>query len=274
MEFPYDKKMKKLFKTIFLSLFVAFTLCLSLGTYVFATENEAEAGDSEGEAQTEQTSETAPASEVYSPCLHITVQYSAGMAIQDGDIFRIHYRLLGTTEDAIIELDASQLAGATGKLDMNVGSYSITGCEYTGTNADILSQGYALNESFNITDNATDYAQLRLYIGTESATLLNKEYGGVVGFTGTNEPYQFPENESVSTEATSETVTTEQPDTQAGIDAPDTNSSTEEQATEEATTEEEKPEPQSFSARPLIPVMIIAIIGALVILWARKSGKI
>lgn len=269
---PHTEIMRKRFKLLFF-MFTVVCACFTIteNAVVFATEPEQPA---------EETSESLPeGQELYSPCLHITVQYSTGIAIMSGDTFLITYKMSGTDEMAQIELDASQLAGVTGKLDMNVGDYVVTNCEYVGNNADIIAQGFAITNTFSVTDDASSYAQLRLYIGTESATLLQKEYGDISGYKS-GQPFTFEENATTEEAVSANDAATEsQPDTEAPLVIPDdtedqTSDETPEETQEATTEQDEKQDTYKFNPGKLIPIMVFAIVGALVILCLKKSGKL
>lgn len=216
-----------------------------------------------------------------SPCIHMEVEYSEDIEPQKGDDFLITYCVKGNTGFAQIELDASTLVGKTGKIELDPAEYVITDVTYEGYNKEIVKQGYAITNTFSVTNKADEYDQFVLAIGETAGkkivslyeeTLIKKgdmlvssfdnvEGNGIVEIP--SEEIEAGSNETAEQMANSDTE--DQDDNEGSMESKNTDSDHPNQT--RAAIEKSSP----FK---IVPLLIMGSAVAVTLFMLHKKGKI
>ncbi len=84
--------------------------------------------------------------------LSVTVKYTDGLKAEAGDTFDIVYQVVGSDAPATITVDADEIDGYEGEIELPEGTYEVLGLQYTGEREEI--QSYGIENGFTVGNNA------------------------------------------------------------------------------------------------------------------------
>ena len=94
--------------------------------------------------------------------VYVTVNYSGNIIPDKNDRFALTYRYLGGDDTATIEVNAYDLNGTQGMIDIGEGQYEISNIEYLGSNIDMESNGYGCTNEFNVESEGSSYIKIAM----------------------------------------------------------------------------------------------------------------
>lgn len=198
----------------------------------------------------EETVEAVPYTSQSEGPLNISVVYSAGLEVMDGDLVQIQLIFAKTEEVQTIEFDASTATGSDFNVWLPKGEYLVKDVKYTGNNEALKEQPLATTAGFTIGDQigeASDTASTIIVgIGEEACNAVKENYETV----RTSEDFQKTLEEEPETEKETKT-----------------------------TKETQKPEKKVYTKKSnpflrLIPISIIAVILFGIAFKWHKDGRI
>lgn len=224
----------------------------------------------------------------------IKANYSSSITAKEGDTFSISYEESETGESGSIEVDAYELRSEFRDYEVPPGSYDITDIEYTGSNEEIINEGYGIENSFRIKE-AGDDDILHVYIGADEVEGLEKDYnqavikdsehdenGDRIVYEDENGKYRYEEDESGNTfvEYIDEDNTISEgagAESSSGMEASSQPEQTGENAQEPITEyyEEENKETNEGSIFMTLGLCaVVGLVGIIILLVLHKIGKI
>lgn len=218
--------------------------------------------------------------------LSVKVSYSPTVTPQDGDTFTISYRdNAGAT--GTVDVNAYEYADRSCVAEMEAGSYVVTDITYNGSSEEVITQGFAVNTSFQVQSGGVD--ELILGIGTSQAGSVYSLYpdstiakldGETVGdwYAALSERQMQEETSDTSEASGGNGITQEEADQlDSGNSGQGTTGDPSEDAEviyyDEEGNEQDDEERTEFSIVKGLPVMIAAVIVAVVLIVLHKKGK-
>lgn len=227
---------------------------------------------------------TEPVEEALPTTIGITAYYSGSVTPDEGDVFSVTFTSSAGAE-VNVDFNAAEYADDTQNIEFEPDNYTVKSIVYKGTNDAVVSEGYAMNNSFSIMEG--EYADVTLAIGNEECRLLNSIYESTISYKNSevvNGREAFMEDADVA--ANVDEADTRPDSTQPGEhesepegEARDTAEDDEPSALEkEAKVIYEEPEETDGENASLIlravPLLCAAGITALVVFILHKKGKI